>query len=150
LIFSGACVSLNLSTGAFFMKKTVFPLLSILLMGLMGAILAGPVFAADEYTVESVIGKVEQELSPGKWQALAAGTILSPATVINTGLNAQLVLSIDGKYAVITAGQKGAVENLAGGASVSGFRIDGRAAESETGASSETSAERPARAANPE
>jgi hypothetical protein len=122
------------------MKKTIFPLLFLLMMG---AILAGPAVAAneyDEYTVESVIGKVEQELSPGKWQALTAGTILGPATVINTGLNAQLVLSVGGKYATITAGQKGTVESLAGGASVSGFRIDGRALESETGPSPDTPA----------
>jgi hypothetical protein len=126
------------------MKKTVFPLL------LLGAILAGPAFAADEYRVESVIGKVEQELSPGKWQALSEGTIIGPATVINTGLNALLVLSTGGKYVAVMARQKGTVESLAGGASASEFRIDGRAAESPNSGPSETPAPGPGPAGNTE
>jgi hypothetical protein len=110
------------------MKKTFFPVF------LLGMILAGTVFA-EEYTVESVTGKVEREVSPGKWQALARGMILSPVTIIDTGLNAQLVLSAGGRSVTINAMQKGTVENLAGGMSASGVRISEKATESETGVS---------------
>ncbi|MDR2786250.1 MAG: hypothetical protein LBB83_10085 [Treponema sp.] len=111
------------------MRKTVFAAL------LLGVIFAGPAFA-DMYAVESVSGKVEREVSPGKWQAVARGMILDSATVIDTGLNAQLVLNAGGRFVIIRARQKGTVENLIGGASGSGVRIGERAAESETGVSS--------------
>ena len=110
------------------MKKTFFPVL------LLGVILAGTVFAED-YTVESVTGKVEREVSPGKWQALAKGMVLNPATVIDTGLNAQLVLSAGGRSVTVNARQKGTVENLISGTSASGVRISEKATESETGVS---------------
>jgi hypothetical protein len=108
--------------------KTLFPVF------LLGVILAGMVFA-EEYTVESVTGKVEREVSPGKWQALARGMVLGPAAVIDTGINAQLVLSAGGKSVTINAMQKGTIENLIGGTSVPGVRISEKAAESNTGVS---------------
>jgi hypothetical protein len=101
---------------------------------LLGAVLAGTVFA-DGYTVESVTGKVEREVSSGKWQAVIRGMILDSATVIDTGFDAQLVLNAGGGFVIIKARQKGTVENLIDGASVSGVRIGEEAAESETGAS---------------
>ncbi|MDR0709221.1 MAG: hypothetical protein LBF77_04040 [Spirochaetaceae bacterium] len=110
------------------MKKILFPVL------LLGVILAAAVFAED-YTVESVTGKVEREVSPGKWQALVRGMVLNPATVIDTGLNAQLVLSAGGRSVTINARQKGIVENLIGGTSASGVRISEKATESEAGVS---------------
>jgi hypothetical protein len=75
---------------------------------------------------------VEREVSPGKWEAVTEGMTLSPATVINTNLNAQLVLDEGGKTVVIKAMQKGALGTLAGGASASGVRISGRVTESRT------------------
>jgi hypothetical protein len=84
--------------------------------------------------VESVTGKVEREVSPGKWQAVARGMILDSATVIDTGINAQLVLNAAGSFVIISARQKGTVESLIGGAPVPGVRIDEKEAESKTGA----------------
>jgi hypothetical protein len=102
---------------------------------LLGVFLAGPVFAV-EYTVENVTGKVEREVSPGKWQAVARGMLLDSATVIDTGLNAQLMLNTGGRFVIIRARQKGTIESLIAGASVSGVRIGERAEESETGVGS--------------
>jgi hypothetical protein len=109
------------------MKRTVFAVF------LLGAVLAGPA-SAGEYAVESVTGKVEREVSPGKWQAVARGMILDSATVIDTGINAQLVLNAGGSFVIIRARQKGTAESLINGAPVSGVRIGEKAAESETGA----------------
>jgi hypothetical protein len=110
------------------MKKTLFPVF------LLGVILAGMVFAED-YTVESVTGKVEREVSPGKWQLLARGMVLGSAAVIDIGLNAQLVLSAGSKFVTINAMQKGTVENLIDGTSVPGVRISEKATESKNGVS---------------
>jgi hypothetical protein len=111
------------------MKKILFPVF------LLGVILGGMAFAED-YTVESVTGKVEREVSPGKWQALGRGMILSSDTVIDTGVNAQLVLSSGGNSVTINARQKGTVENLIGGVSVPGVRISEKVTESQDGVSS--------------
>jgi hypothetical protein len=111
------------------MGKTVFALL------LLGAVLAGPVFAG-EYAVESVTGKVEREVAPGKWQAVARGMVLDSAAVIDTGPHAQVVLNTGGRFLIIRARQRGTVESLIEDVSVSGVRISEKPAESETGAGS--------------
>jgi hypothetical protein len=71
----------------------------------LGLVLGGFVFAADGYEVQQVDGKVEREASPGKWEAVAAGAVLTPATVVNTGLNSTLVLKSGGKTFTIKAMQ---------------------------------------------
>jgi hypothetical protein len=111
------------------MKKTVFAFF------LLGAVLAGPVFA-DIYMVENVTGKVEREVSPGKWQGVARGMILDSSTVVDTGPNAQLVLNAGGRFVIVRSLQKGTIGKLISGASVSGVRIGERTAESEAGVSS--------------
>jgi hypothetical protein len=111
------------------MGKTIFAVF------LLGALLAGPVFA-DEYAVEGVTGKVEREVSPGKWQVIARGMTLDSATIIDTGPNAQLMLNTGGRFLIVRARQRGTVESLIEDASVSGVRIGEKAAESETGAGS--------------
>jgi hypothetical protein len=108
------------------MKKTICAVF------FLGVVLVGRVFA-DGYAVESVTGKVEREVSPGKWQAVARGMILDSATVIDTGFNAQLVLNANGRFMIIKALQKGTVKSLINGASVSGVIISEEAAESEAG-----------------
>jgi hypothetical protein len=110
------------------MKKTLFPFLLLAL----GTILAGPAFA-EEYTVESVTGKAEWEIAPGKWKALARGMILAPAALINTGLNAQLVLNTGDKSVIIGAARKGTVEALADGLSDSEVRIGEKETEAGNG-----------------
>jgi hypothetical protein len=106
----------------------------IVLALILGVVLAGLAFA-DGYVVQSVTGKVEREVAPGKWEAVTQGMTLSAATVINTSLNAQLELAEGGKTITIKAMQKGTVESLAGGTSASGVRISGRVTESRTGVS---------------
>jgi hypothetical protein len=99
----------------------------------LGLVFGGFVFAADGYEVQQVDGKVEREASPGKWEAVAAGAVLTPATVINTGLNSTLVLKSGEKTFTIKAMQKGTVENLtSAGASGSGIRIGGKVSDSNT------------------
>jgi hypothetical protein len=108
------------------MKKTV------ILLVVLGLAVSGLVFAADPYIVQSVAGKVEREVAPGRWEALTPGASLTPAAVINTGLNASLVLKNGNKTVTIKAMQKGTVENLAGAESASGVRIGGRISSSDT------------------
>jgi hypothetical protein len=99
----------------------------------LGLILAGFVFAVDEYEVQRVTGKVEREVSPGRWEAVAVGAVLTPATVINTGLNSTLVLKTGEQTLTVKAMQKGTVENLtSAGASSAGVRIGGRVSDSNT------------------
>jgi hypothetical protein len=98
----------------------------------LGLVFSGPLFAADSYIVQSVAGKVEREVSPGKWEAVREGAVLTGATVINTGLNASLVLKADDKTITIRAMQKGTVENLAAADSAGGVRIGGKILSSKT------------------
>jgi hypothetical protein len=111
------------------MKKGIFWVF------LLGIVFAGLVFA-DGYTVETVTGKVEREVSPGKWEAVTPGMALSPATVINTSLNAQLVLNTGAKSVTIKAMQKGTIQSLIGGASNSGVKISGKVSETKIDVSS--------------
>jgi hypothetical protein len=104
----------------------------ILMILVLGAVGAGMVFAADPYVVQSVIGKVEREVSPGQWKAVPVGASLTAATVINTGLNSILVLKSGDKTITIKAMQKGTVENLAAAGSSSGIRIGGKISSSNT------------------
>ncbi|MDR1240226.1 MAG: hypothetical protein LBK27_08925 [Treponema sp.] len=98
----------------------------------LGVVFSGMVFAADPYVVQSVAGKVEREVSPGKWEPVAVGASLTAATVINTGLNSTLVLKNGDKTVTIRAMQKGTVENLAAAGSASGVRIGGKISSSNT------------------
>ncbi|MDR0624345.1 MAG: hypothetical protein LBG10_07935 [Treponema sp.] len=106
------------------MKRNIVMILAL------GTVCAGLAFAADPYVVQSVTGKVEREVSPGAWEAVEAGAILTPATVINTGLNSTLVLKNGDKTFTIKAMQKGAVENLAAAAGSGSVRISGKISSS--------------------
>jgi hypothetical protein len=99
---------------------------------IIGFVFSGIVFAADAYVVQSVTGKVEKEVSPGKWEAVRAGSTLSAATVLNTGLNSSMVVKTGNKIVTIKAMQKGTVESLAAVSSSSGVRIGGKISSSNT------------------
>ena len=75
--------------------------------------------------VQTVTGKVEREVSAGKWEAVEVGMKLAPSTVVNTGLNSSLVLKAGDKVIVIKAMQKGTVEKLvaAMGVQTSGIKL---------------------------
>lgn len=79
-------------------------------------------FAADSYTVKSVKGKVTYEASAGKFKDITVGQVLSISTVINTGVNATLVLSADDETFTIKPMQKGTVESLVSTNVAGGFK----------------------------
>jgi hypothetical protein len=110
------------------MKRQIFVAL------FLAALCAGMAFA--DYTVEAVSGKVERELSPGKWEAIKAGDVLSPATVVNTGINSRLVINDGGKSVTIRAMQKGALESLVPGGAAGEVRVGGVVSGANTSVSS--------------
>lgn len=98
------------------------------------ALFSAGLFAADpagDYVVQTVTGKVEREVSAGKWEAVEVGMKLAPSTVVNTGLNSSLVLKAGDKVIVIKAMQKGTVEKLvaAMGVQTSGIKLGAKVNE---------------------
>ena len=85
--------------------------LKVLICAAFAMFAVSSLFAAG-YKVESFTGKVTYEVSPGKWIAVEAGQELPASTVIQTGVNSSLVLSLDGAKINIKAMQKGTIENL--------------------------------------
>ena len=85
--------------------------LKVLVCAAFAMFVASSLFAAS-YKVESFTGKVTYESAPGKWVAVEAGQELPASTVIQTGVNSTLVLSLDGAKINIKAMQKGTIENL--------------------------------------
>lgn len=74
---------------------------------------ASMLFAASSYTVKKVVGKVTFEVTPGKSKDVKEGQVLTPSTIINTGVNASIeITSDDGTELKISAMQKGTVEEL--------------------------------------
>jgi hypothetical protein len=96
---------------------------------LLGLVFSAVVFAADSYVVQSVTGKVEREVSPGKWEAVTAGTALTGATVINTGINSTLVLKTGDRTVTVPAMKKGAIETVAAAGGNAGIRIGGKVSD---------------------
>ena len=85
--------------------------LKVLVCAAFAMFVASSLFAAS-YKVESFTGKVTYESAPGKWVAVEAGQELPASTVIQTGVNSTLVLSLDGAKINIKAMQKGTIESL--------------------------------------
>jgi hypothetical protein len=105
-------------------------------LSLFGAVFSVMIFAADIYTVQSVAGKVEREVSPGKWEAVTVGTTLTGATVINTGINSVLVLKIGNRPVTVPAMKKGTVETFAAADNDTGIRIGGKISGNDTAVTS--------------
>jgi len=108
----------------------------VLLVLLFGLLLNGLIFAADMYTVQSVNGKVEKEVSPGRWEAVTVGSSLSSATVLNTGIGGNLEVKLNDKTITIKAMQKGTLESLAAANDTSRVKIGGKISSSNIAASS--------------
>ena len=85
--------------------------LKVLICAAFAMFAVSSLFAAG-YKVESFTGKVTYEAAPGKWVAVEAGQELPASTVIQTGVNSSLVLSLDGSKINIKAMQKGTIESL--------------------------------------
>lgn len=90
--------------------------LKVLVFAAFTMFAATSLFAAS-YKVESFTGKVTYESAPGKWTAVEAGQEMPASTVIQTGVNSTLVLSLDGSKVNIKAMQKGTIESLSAVAS---------------------------------
>ena len=114
------------------MKKKVF------LVVLFGLLMGGMIFAADMYTVQSVNGKVEKQVSasPEKWEEVTVGSSLSSATVLNTGISGNLVVQLNDKTISIKAMQKGTLESLAAANDISRVKIGGKISSSNIAATS--------------
>lgn len=67
---------------------------------------------AESYTVKSVKGKAQFEVSPSKFEDVKVGQILSDTTVVNTGINSTIVITLNDKEFAIKPMQKGTVENV--------------------------------------
>lgn len=116
--------------------------------------LCAGISAQERFTVQSVTGNVEREVSSGKWEAIKAGEALAADTVIRTRLNSSLVIKLGERSSTIGPMQRGVLRDLAGGsASGTGIRIGGAVTEtdttrrSSTGGSSSTAAARASDAA---
>ena len=117
------------------MKKPVIVALALL------TLVSVTLFAADspeEYVVQSVTGKVEREVSANRWEAVVAGMTLAPSAVVNTGLNASLVVQKGDSVIVIKAMQKGPLEKLIAslGAQTAGIKRGSKIKESRVSADS--------------
>jgi D-serine deaminase-like pyridoxal phosphate-dependent protein len=115
------------------MKKLIF---MVIILGLV----TGAVFAADGYAVDSVRGRVEKEVSPGKWEAVSPGSMVFANTVINVGLNSRLVIKEGTKAVTIDTMGKNTVQNLISAASggAGGVKIAGKAVNTQTGTVSQS------------
>lgn len=90
------------------MKKILF---FVLVMMALASTVFGQSGSKD-YSVLSVTGRVEHEISSGKWQSVTKGMQLAPSAVINTGLNSSIVLTTGNEKMTIKAMQKGMIEKL--------------------------------------
>jgi hypothetical protein len=116
--------------------------------------------AQERFTVESVAGNVEREVSTGNWEAVKTGDVLAADAVIRTRLNASLIIKLGERSSTVGAMQRGVLRDLAGGSSASGsaagIRIGGNVAETDTtrrdsaGGASSTAAARASDAADAE
>jgi hypothetical protein len=95
----------------------------------------GGLFAAENFIVQTVTGRVEKEVSPGKWVEIKQGDSLDGKSEIRTGINSSLSVKTGSQIAVINALKRGAVGDLAS----SGIRLTG-ALERDTGKVSTASA----------
>jgi hypothetical protein len=114
-----------------FMKKSIF--IALLLSSLICSLAVFAETATQVITVQTVIGKVEREVSAGKWEAVTKGMKLTPATVINTGLNSSLTILLGERVATVKAMQKGTVEKLTSGTASTkgGIKLGAKVIESD-------------------
>jgi hypothetical protein len=108
------------------MKKAMVALFALCMLFCSVAVFAEA--APAEYVVQSVTGKVEREVSAGKFEAVTEGSKLALTTVINTGLNSSLVVKAGDKVVTIKALQKGSLDILAGSGASKGIKLGAKAA----------------------
>jgi len=77
-------------------------------------VLVGAVAFAEDIIVQSVVGKVTMEATPGKWVDVKVGDKLATTVMINTGLNSKLVLKIGTRLVTVNPMTKKTVAMLIG------------------------------------
>jgi hypothetical protein len=83
--------------------------------------------------VDSIVGKVTMETTPGKWVAIKVGDILKLETLINVGLNSKLILKIGEKKITVSAMTKKTISTII--SSISTIGITAPAATKNSGIS---------------
>jgi hypothetical protein len=104
----------------------------VFLMAVVGFFLTIGAGAQDRFTVQSVIGNAEKEISSGTWAAVKAGEVLSADTVIRTKLNSSLVIKRGDRTSTIGAMQRGVLKDLESGKTAGGIKVEGNVAETDT------------------
>ena len=119
------------------MKKSIF--IFALISTLVCSFAAFADTAAQNVVVQTVTGKVEREVTAGKWEAVTAGMKLSSTEVINTGLNASVVLKAGERLVTVKAMQKGTVESLTSGTATAkpGIKLGAKVTQSNVSADSD-------------
>ena len=112
------------------MKRT------ILFAALFGA--AVMVFAAEQFAVQAVKGRVEREVSPNKWEPVKVGDSLSGDAVIRTGVGAGITLKSGENSNAIDAAQNGKIADLL--ESIPAVRIGGQVSRTDTSAAGRNTA----------
>jgi hypothetical protein len=110
------------------MKKLGFVLVMVCVLSVCA-------FAAENFTVQNVTGRVERE-SGGQRVAVKAGDTLDSDTVIHTGVGASVVLKSGEKTYNVPAARNGKVAELVGAAAA--VRIGGTVTRTDTDALSRT------------
>jgi len=93
---------------------------------------------AQNYTVQSVSGRVQQEIG-GNRVDVKAGDTLSAETIIHTGASASLILKDGNKTLTVPAARSGKLADVT--AVASGVRASGSVARVDTGAVSRTTSQ---------
>jgi len=83
-------------------------------------VLVGAMAFAEDIIVQSVVGKVTMEVTPGKWVEVKVGDKLAATAMINTGLNSKLVLKIGTRLVTVNAMTKKTVAMLIGTTTTAG------------------------------
>jgi hypothetical protein len=94
---------------------------------------AGTVFGLENYTVQSVTKRVEQETRSGTWEAVKAGDVLTGETVLRTGVDASVTVTAQGQTIVIGAMKNNTVAVLVSDTKETGVRIGGQVSRTDTG-----------------
>jgi len=103
-----------------------------LLAAALGVFLCAGIGAQERFTVQSVAGNVEREVSSGRWEAVKSGDVLTADAVIRTRLNSRLVIRLGERIANVGAMQRGVLNDLVRSGSGAGVRIEGNVAETDT------------------
>jgi hypothetical protein len=111
----------------FGMKKLVF-------MAAVVLVAAAAAFGVENYTVQSVTGRVEREAKSGVWETVKAGDVLTGEMVLRTGIGASVTVLAEENTSVIGAAKNDTLAVLISGAKNNTVRISGQISKTDTGA----------------